>query len=301
MLKEVNKGEEVMFFTRNKPSEGKVTAEVVTITPDIAKYLLNNNEGNRVVRKSHVASLAASILRGEWKLSPQGIILHKSTGRLLDGQHRLLAIIQADKPVDMFVVKTEDSEVYKVLDQGAKRSTGDIFNVNSNIAGTVNYCCRLMMNRYSSLSPQQVEPVLHSTLGYLAEELYEFCPISRKGFSSSPMKAAAVTSVMLGNDKRRVFNIYKNLVNANVDLLPPVGNGFIAQVLSGNIDFSSANGGRVLYARAFYTYDKDNSGRIRIRMSEASANKMATEHAEKLKRILVKDGSIDEDWGKRLD
>jgi hypothetical protein len=46
---------------------------------------------------------------------------------LIDGQHRLHAIIQANVPIKSYVVRSITKEAFSVLDSGIKRTMGDEF------------------------------------------------------------------------------------------------------------------------------------------------------------------------------
>ena len=83
-------------MTRRLVRANPMKTEVVLVTPLLAKKWLERNTDNRDIRPSVVTGLAESITRGEWVLSHQGIAFAKS-GRLLDGQHRLLAIVEANR------------------------------------------------------------------------------------------------------------------------------------------------------------------------------------------------------------
>lgn len=97
---------------------------IETVTPDKARRYLDGNYGNRAVRQGWVATLAGMILRGEWRATHQGIAF-AADGRLLDGQHRLLAIIQAGKAVDIMVTRDLDDDAFRHIDGGRTRSNAD--------------------------------------------------------------------------------------------------------------------------------------------------------------------------------
>lgn len=286
---------EVIGMFNNQPD---VDMKIVTITPDVAQRLLDtSNYDNRFLRKAHVASLAARIKNGEWKLTPQGIIIH-SSGRLLDGQHRLAAIVQADIPVTTTMFTVEDDSIFTALDQGAKRSMADLTNTDGRVMDTVNFCTRLMLNRFSSLSFGLVEPVLKSSVGELSQELIDFCPTSRKGMSSSPVKSACVSAVIFGSPKEYAFGLYRDLVMTNVRNLPPIGEAFLRQLNTGSVDFSKANGGKNTYARSVKLFTFKNRKQQVIRMSKDALQPMINESSKKLKRHLQMEGSLDLDWGR---
>ena len=73
-----------------------------TITPERASEWLAANTTNRPVSKAVVRSFAQAMRRGEWMVTHQGIAFD-TQGVLVDGQHRLAAIIEADRPVELTV------------------------------------------------------------------------------------------------------------------------------------------------------------------------------------------------------
>lgn len=102
-----------------------LTREV--ITPEVAKTYLGMNEGNRKLRKTVVLAYAADMKSGNWNDSPDIMnpIMISREGRLLDGQHRLAAVVNSGVSVVMYVAHDCDDAVFKYLDAGLKRSAGD--------------------------------------------------------------------------------------------------------------------------------------------------------------------------------
>ena len=112
----------------------KIVSKPELITPARAVEILKRNTRNRNVRESYVARLARDIKLDRWRLTPQGIIL-SATGDLVDGQHRLLAIVNADTPVWMMVANVDASaaeikELMQITDIGAKRSVADSLTIH---------------------------------------------------------------------------------------------------------------------------------------------------------------------------
>ncbi|MBQ0827388.1 hypothetical protein [Streptomyces tagetis] len=104
--------------------EGKLVSRIAKVTPEIARTFLSRASVNRRLDKGRVSALADTIIRGEWKLTHQGIAFDE-VGALLDGQHRLHAIIEADTPVEMLVFDGLSKDVFPVLDTGKRRSAAD--------------------------------------------------------------------------------------------------------------------------------------------------------------------------------
>ena len=110
--------------------------EVRVITPDVATVILGGNVGNRKIRKSAVDFYALEMKSGNWQTTHQGISVSKS-GKLLDGQHRLLAVIKSGVSVEMLVVSECEDKVFNMLDVGACRTALDTVGVGRKAAGLV--------------------------------------------------------------------------------------------------------------------------------------------------------------------
>lgn len=93
----------------------------VRITPEQAQDLLGLNTANRNLSKARVTELAEAIERGEWVEDGNPIRI-SSSGVLLDGQHRLAAIIKADMPVWAILATGLADEARLAIDTGMKRS-----------------------------------------------------------------------------------------------------------------------------------------------------------------------------------
>lgn len=101
--------------------------ELMTITPEIAKQMLLSNGSNRRLRAHRVSKYANDMRNGNWHLTGQTITFG-SNGQLLDGQHRLAAVIEADVPVQFLVVT--GAEVVPTYDNGLPRSLADQLYLN---------------------------------------------------------------------------------------------------------------------------------------------------------------------------
>lgn len=79
-----------------------VRTVAVHLTPAIAQRLLERNVHNRKMSEKVVQKYIAEIKAGEWRLTPGGIGFDDQ-GALVDGQHRLQAIMRANQPVPMLI------------------------------------------------------------------------------------------------------------------------------------------------------------------------------------------------------
>lgn len=100
------------------------TIRVVTVTPAMAEQWLSRNDVNRNIRQQNVEKYSRAMSSGKWTMTGEPIKFG-SDGRLLDGQHRLLAIIRAGIAVDLVVVDGLEPSAQLDMDSGAKRSASD--------------------------------------------------------------------------------------------------------------------------------------------------------------------------------
>lgn len=98
---------------------------IETITPEIAARLLGTMKGNRALRQRAVQRYAREMIAGKWAVNGEAIKI-TSGGRLIDGQHRLSAVMMAKTPVKMCVVRGVDDSAIITLDTGVARSFYDI-------------------------------------------------------------------------------------------------------------------------------------------------------------------------------
>ena len=115
-----------------------IRTEYLLITPEMAKAFLENNTINRKLRITTVKQLSQAIKRGEWIVTHQGISISKN-GRLLDGQHRLYAIIDSGIAVKIAVTYNQDEESFKVIDCGLSRSLHERTNLNPRYGEVVTF------------------------------------------------------------------------------------------------------------------------------------------------------------------
>jgi len=117
-----------MFFPANQP-----TTQVINISPALADSLLQRNKLNRNLKKAQVATYAEQMRQGRFQsLNGQTISVAGNVvnGTLLDGQHRLTALIEAGVTLPFLVVSGLSEDVIPTIDIGAKRTAGDLFDMN---------------------------------------------------------------------------------------------------------------------------------------------------------------------------
>ena len=94
---------------------------IVDVTPELARKWLDLARFNREINYTVVAMYVRQIKEGLWQRTHQGVALTKA-GVLIDGQHRLLAIIKAGLTVPMIVFVDEPEANFEFIDCGRNRS-----------------------------------------------------------------------------------------------------------------------------------------------------------------------------------
>jgi hypothetical protein len=122
-----------------------IKLSVEKVTPDTALMWLAKMPKNRNIRAGDVARYARDMATGKWGMAGDTVKFDKK-GNLIDGQHRLQAIIRADTTIELVVVRGLETEVIDVLDTGIKRTIGDALSLAGYSNSTnLSAAARLMM------------------------------------------------------------------------------------------------------------------------------------------------------------
>lgn len=95
------------------------------IGPDKAYAYLETMTGNRNVRQRNIDYLAAQMKAGLWRRTHQGIAFD-AEGHLIDGQHRMWAVIESGVTIETMVTRGVAAEDVAVVDGGLARDFNDV-------------------------------------------------------------------------------------------------------------------------------------------------------------------------------
>lgn len=101
---------------------------VMEVTPDQAAEWLSSMKGNRRVVEARVKKYAEEMRDGRWELNGESIKID-SKGRLFDGQHRCLAIVESGVPCRSAVFFGQRPESLLTIDTGKARNFADILTM----------------------------------------------------------------------------------------------------------------------------------------------------------------------------
>jgi len=131
----------------------KPTVSIQKVTPTLAKAWLERNKRNRTVNQRRVLFYLDQMQKDQWQFSGDTIRFDWNDD-LLDGQHRLLALIQYGEPIEFIIVEGLDPETVVVIDTGKTRSAGDAVSMlgvsyAATMAATVKTIIMFRNGRYS--------------------------------------------------------------------------------------------------------------------------------------------------------
>ena len=104
----------------------KLDVEELVVTPEMAVAFLEANKHNRPLNDQHVKRLCRQIVEDKWIVNGDSIKF-ADTGDVLDGQHRLWAVIYAKLPIRTLVVRGVPNRAFNTIDTLRKtRSAADM-------------------------------------------------------------------------------------------------------------------------------------------------------------------------------
>ena len=184
---------------------------VETITAQQAETYLKFNVNNRPLRMRLVEQYAKEMLAGNWKLTHQGVAFN-SKGELLDGQHRLLAIVQSGVPVQMLVSRGVESSAQIAMDDHIKRKAHDALSLARQeeitasqvavIRGAVELSGNTVVNRARATKQELVKlfDEFIPALEFLGKRFQK----SERGVTSAPVQAAIALAWYYVKDLERL-------------------------------------------------------------------------------------------------
>lgn len=108
---------------------GPWSVSIELFTKSRAEKAIATQTKNRKLRKVAAKKMSKDMSESEWFLTHQGIAFD-SKGKLLDGQHRLMAIILSEIPQHFVVFRGLEESLFDVFDLGNRRNTRDVYNIH---------------------------------------------------------------------------------------------------------------------------------------------------------------------------
>lgn len=199
----------------------KTEIKSATITPEYAYELLRMNTNNRNIREDHVKRLAKSMKNGEWELSNDAIVISEGNV-LLNGQHRLYAVIESNTPCPFIMFTGAKDSSFDIMDTQATRKLRDV------------------IYRKGGSNSAQVETIINKLLKLRYDKEKKWNTTERFDTAASVVTRRA--SVECYEKEQDVILFWLNkatrLCKSNVALLPPATIAALAIFLNTDLGYS---------------------------------------------------------------
>lgn len=119
--------------------ESSVVTRRILVTPEIARDMLTLNARNRSVRERTVRQFADLMRRGLWTENHPDSISFSQRHELIDGQHRLLAIVSSQQAQPMNVVFGVAEEAKLTIGSNMGKTLGDRLWISGKGVGETPY------------------------------------------------------------------------------------------------------------------------------------------------------------------
>lgn len=165
-----------------------LSTEFVRVTPRVAEDILGRNvEHNRRINRALVERYALDMKNGDWSEENGETIKIGRDGTLLDGQHRLSAVVESGQTVRFLVVRNVEPDALSTVDAGKSRSFADVLHMRGQenarrVAAAAKYIWHYehnsMLSSGRAVSHALLAKVLeeHPTLPKAVSEVHEYRP-----------------------------------------------------------------------------------------------------------------------------
>lgn len=230
------------------------------ITPAMAEALLARNTlENRNVRDKLVLTYSADMAAGAWKVSHQAIAV-STDGEVIDGQHRLRAIVHSGATVRMPIIYGCDSDTFSVIDAGAPRSLADRLQWNKDVIAICSTLHRIASATGGKrITAAGIAPFLMCFGGLSGELIAQHSTNSRK-ISTSSTRAAVVLLAKEGQ-REWAFDAYARIISMTAFMDAPVA----VQAWARHISERFGPSDRIdVFLRALVAFDRKNADLTKI-------------------------------------
>jgi hypothetical protein len=171
------------------------------VTPEVAEKWLETMAHNRKLSSRNVSYLARQMRDGLWVFDGSPIRFNDD-GELVDGQHRLWALIEAEYSAEFLVIRGLSNQAMPTMDTGKSRSFADILAISdsslvdvNNLSGVTGVIYRWEDGqRGSKLTPGGSNPLDRATNA----ELLEFFNANKDRIIEVAKRAKNISSAIRG-------------------------------------------------------------------------------------------------------
>ena len=138
-----------------EPVDEVMTSRIVLVAPEIALEWLKRNDENRSFTRGNARALAAEMQRGFWKENGESIVFD-THGVLIDGQHRLQAVLNSGYEYLVPVITGVQAEARPTVDTGTKRTAANNLQMADEPYASVLAATLLLWRGYEARNARQM-------------------------------------------------------------------------------------------------------------------------------------------------
>lgn len=246
----------------------EIEQRVFKVTPAHAEKWLEMNTGNRRIRPSHVRHLASQMEQGRWMLSPEPIVFSKN--RLLDGQHRLSAVLMSGCTIEASVALVQNEDVFRVLDQGVNRSLTDLTCIPSAVLTPLQWLLKhSVVGLRKKIVIDDIERIKNENIFALSERINDVIKPKDRRFKSAAFRAAYIMAVDLKMCSQETADrVYTDLSHMNMTEWSRMMQNLFHQFETLKAQGTINNLRNEIFMRGLYMFAEAESKKTSIRITE---------------------------------
>lgn len=175
--------------------------QVLNIGPkEAAEMIKMNTENFRKIDHATVDKYAKEMARGEWRFNGETIKIDNNV--LLDGQHRLLAILKSGATIKAIVVTGVDNGSFSTIDRGKGRTISQwcsyigLKHANT-VAATAKLCIGYDQGLWSNMSIQPSEVVDSQIMDFITINSYTLQESAALAVKANKLAPASMLSAIM--------------------------------------------------------------------------------------------------------
>lgn len=203
---------------RTTPTYGKLYPhryfEYAVVTPEFAAELLKKNERNRPINYKHVGQLVADMVNDKFPTIHQPIAVDKN-GVLVDGQHRLKAIVQSDMS-QILAIAWNEPGIGGPIDRVHRRTPAQQYQIETGLPGKDLYSILAVLCELQTGVENPTKDQMDRTHDNFMEEVawvIDAYKGKKRGFTAAVRAAFAYIYPL---DREKVAEAYARLIDVNV-------------------------------------------------------------------------------------
>lgn len=201
------------------------------VSPEMALEILKTNIRNRPLKKDLVIFYSRQMEDGKWKYNGETVII-SDDNILLDGQHRLAAVVKSKTTQKLIIVSGIDKNTFDTIDVGKTRSSGDMLNISgvkngNQISAIISYSIKLENNittenqgqrnipKYYILEEYYKNPDFWQNIKQVSEKMYSKIRLMNQGTIGGYISFLILKK---GHNEEKVISFFNQLIfDTNVE------------------------------------------------------------------------------------